>query len=167
MHQQFNSIVTLLGFCIKSNNKTASAALGCRRRVTNWTLSDRQLRCTILVGIAYGSDHRKAVAIVERSAIEHSQVIKHPAPEVYFEEFGDNALNLRLDFWVDLDIQPNRRRIMSDIRHRIEELFTENGIAIPFPQRDVHLDMAQPLRVEFNTAPTGVFSASGIAGKND
>jgi small-conductance mechanosensitive channel len=68
------------------------------------------------------------------------------------QEFADNALSLRLDFWVDLAVQSNRLRLMSDIRLHIEELFAENGIVIAFPQRDVHLDMASPVKVELTTA---------------
>jgi len=63
-------------------------------------------------------------------------------------------LSLRLDFWVDLLVQPNRMRLMSDVRLRIEELFSQHGILLAFPQRDVHLDITQPVRVELNTAMT-------------
>lgn len=122
--------------------------------VTNLTLSDQRLRCTITLGIAYGSPVRKALALVESAAIENPQVLKHPAPDVYLQEFADSALSLRLDFWVDLLVQPNRMRLMSDVRLRIEELFSENGILLAFPQRDVHLDIPHPVRVELNTAMT-------------
>jgi potassium efflux system protein len=118
------------------------------KNVTNWTLSDRHLRCTVTVGIAYGSPIRAAVALVERAAAEHPRTLKEPGPEVYLEEFGDNALLLRLDFWVDLVVEPNHRRVMSDLRQRIQELFDESGIVIAFPQRDIHLDSARPLQVE-------------------
>ncbi|MCQ8102600.1 mechanosensitive ion channel [Methylomonas sp. SURF-2] len=120
--------------------------------VTNLTLSDQRLRCTITLGTAYGSPVRKVLALVESVAIENPQVLKHPVPEVYLQEFADSALSLRLDFWVDLLVQPNRMRLMSDVRLRIEELFSENGILLAFPQRDVHLDITHPVKVELNTA---------------
>ena len=41
----------------------------------------------------------------------------------------------------------DRRRALSTVRFRIDELFRENGIVIAFPQRDVHLDSLQPLQV--------------------
>ncbi|MDT4290354.1 mechanosensitive ion channel [Methylomonas sp. MO1] len=122
--------------------------------VTNLTLSDQRLRCTITLGIAYGSQVRKALALVETAAIENPQVLKQPAPDIYLQEFADSALSLRLDFWVDLLVQPNRMRLMSDVRLRIEELFSQHGILLAFPQRDVHLDITQPVRVELNTAMT-------------
>jgi potassium efflux system protein len=125
------------------------------KNVTNWTLSDKRLRCTVSVGITYGSPVRRALALVERAAAEHPQILKDPVPDVYLQEFADNALSLRLDFWVDLAVQSNRLRLMSDIRLHIEELFAENGIVIAFPQRDVHLDMASPVKVELTTAASG------------
>ncbi|WP_340123783.1 mechanosensitive ion channel domain-containing protein [Methylobacter svalbardensis] len=114
------------------------------KSVTNWTLSDHTLRCSVTVDTAYGAPSRQAMALVERAAAEHHQVMKNPVPEVYLQEFGADALNLRLDFWIDLHVQPNRYRVMSDIRLRIEELFAREGIAISFPQRDVHLDIVNP-----------------------
>ncbi|MDO9105814.1 MAG: mechanosensitive ion channel [Methylovulum sp.] len=118
------------------------------KSVTNWTLSDQSIRCTISVGIAYGSPVREALLLVEQAASEHGLVLKSPAPEVYLEEFGKDALNLTLDFWVGNLKQINRRRVMSDIRHRIVKLFDERGIEIAFPQRDVHLDSSKPFKVE-------------------
>ncbi|MGZ8157696.1 MAG: mechanosensitive ion channel domain-containing protein [Methylobacter sp.] len=118
------------------------------KSVTNWTLSDHTLRCSVTVDTAYGAPPRQAMALVERAAAKHPQVMKIPAPEVYLQEFGADALNLRLDFWIDLHVQPNRYRVMSDIRLHIEELFADEGIAISFPQRDVHLDIISPVKVE-------------------
>jgi len=130
------------------------------KNVTNWTLSDQRLRCTVSVGASYDSPVRTAMELVKRAAAEHVQVMQDPPPEVYLDEFGDNALNLRLDFWVDLLVQSNRMRVMSDVRLRIEALFAENGIAMAYPQRDVHLDIAQPVKVALTTAISQVGQAN-------
>ncbi|MBU2571752.1 MAG: mechanosensitive ion channel [Gammaproteobacteria bacterium] len=122
------------------------------KSVTNWTLSDQSIRCTVTVGVAYGSPVRDALQLLEQAAVEHGLVLNAPAPEVYLEGFGDNTLNLTLDFWVGNLKQINRRRIMSDIRHRIVNLFGERGIEIAFPQRDVHVDSKNPIKVEFVSA---------------
>lgn len=118
------------------------------KNVTNWTLSDQHLRCTLTVGAAYGSPVRVAMGLVKRAATEHPLVMREPAPEVYLEEFADSALTLRLDFWLDLLVESNWRRVTSDIRQNIDALFNENGIVIAFPQRDVRLDSARPLKIE-------------------
>jgi small-conductance mechanosensitive channel len=116
------------------------------KSVTNWTLSDHYLRCSVSVGTAYGTPPGKAMALVERAAAEHAGVLKNPVPEVYLQDFGADALNLRLDFWVDLDVQSNRYRIMSDVRLQIEALFEQEGVEMAFPQRQLHL--VHPLKVQ-------------------
>ncbi|MDO8940334.1 MAG: mechanosensitive ion channel [Methylicorpusculum sp.] len=118
------------------------------KTVTNWTLSDHCLRLSVLVGVAYGTPSTQAMALVKRAASEHPQVMTMPEPEVYLQDFAADALSLKLDFWIDLQIQPNRYRIMSDVRLRIEQLFAEANIVIPFQRRDIHLDVVKPLKVE-------------------
>jgi small-conductance mechanosensitive channel len=66
---------------------------------------------------------------------------------------GDNALLFRVDFWLGISIEPDWRRVASDIRQRIEALFAEHGITIAFPQRDVHLDSPTPIKVEVVAHP--------------
>lgn len=124
------------------------------KSVTNWTLSDHCLRVSVLVGVAYGTDSGYAMQLVKRAATEHSQVMIKPEPEVYLLDFAADAISLRLDFWINLVVQPNRYRVMSDVRLRIEALFSEAGIVIPFQQRHIHLDTNGPLQVEVVTETT-------------
>ncbi|MGR9071445.1 MAG: mechanosensitive ion channel domain-containing protein [Gammaproteobacteria bacterium] len=125
------------------------------KNVTNWTLSDRRLRYNVGVGIAYGSPVREAMDLVRRAAEDHPRVLKNPPPDVDLDEFGDNALMLSLDFWMDIRNGDDDEwdRVKSDIRLRIEELFNENGIAIAFPQRNIHFDSPTTVKVEL-TAPS-------------
>jgi len=53
----------------------------------------------------------------------------------------------KAQFWILMKRPSDRRRALSTVRFRIDELFRENGIVIAFPQRDVHLDSLQPLQV--------------------
>lgn len=118
------------------------------KSVTNWTLSDHCLRVSVSVGVAYGTNSAQAMQLVKRAATEHSQIMTTPEPEVYLLDFATDAISLRLDFWINLVVQPNRYRVMSDVRLRIEELFSEAGIVIPFQQRQIHLDNDRPFKVE-------------------
>jgi small-conductance mechanosensitive channel len=69
-------------------------------------------------------------------------VLKKPHPFVLFEDFGDSALIFSIYFFIsDSFIDP---KIKSDIRFTIDTLFRENGISIPFPQRDVHMYQKPP-----------------------
>ena len=118
------------------------------RTVTNWTLSDQLLRFSVTVGIAYGSPVETAMRLLREAVTGHMAVLKVPMPLVLLEDFGDNALQLRADYWLDISLQDNSRQVASEIRLSIDKRFAEHGIAIPFPQRDVHLDSRDPIRVE-------------------
>ncbi|MFZ1444723.1 MAG: mechanosensitive ion channel domain-containing protein, partial [Candidatus Dechloromonas phosphoritropha] len=125
-------------------------------QVVNWTYSNSRIRREIRIGIAYGSPVHKAAEIITGCAEEHGEVIKDPAPEVFFDDFADNALLMSLVFWVELGPNMSRRRVESDLRFMMEKRLAAAGISIPFPQRDVHLSIAEsvPVRV-MPTSDTG------------
>jgi len=103
----------------------------------NWTENGNLTRESISVGVAYGSNVKLVKKLLLQAAKEHKSVLKNPEPTVFFMDFGESSLDFRLVFTIDnsfLAIYPK-----SDIRFRINELFAENNITIPFPQRDVHL----------------------------
>jgi small-conductance mechanosensitive channel len=102
----------------------------------NWTLSDAHRRMDLRVGVAYGSDPEKVIALMEQVAAKHQGVLKTPAPRGYFIEFGDSSLNFRLLAWVLLD---NRLVVESELLVEINKKLAEAGIEIPFPQRDLHI----------------------------
>lgn len=108
--------------------------------VVNWTLLDELLRSVVRVGVAYGSDVQLVRELIERAASEIPSVLKEPAPQVIFEDFGDSALIFDLYFWVYAGGDKTGREIRSEVRFEIDRLFRENDVVISFPQRDVHLD---------------------------
>ncbi len=116
--------------------------------VTNWHYDDDTVCAVTKVGAAYGTDTRIVEKLLLEVAQNHPQVSKEPAPVVLFEEFGSDSLNFELLVWIRARRVLERRKIESEIRHRINEIFNENGIVIAFPQRDVHLDSAKPIQVE-------------------
>ncbi|SCX98444.1 mechanosensitive ion channel family protein [Thiohalorhabdus denitrificans] len=103
--------------------------------VTNWTHSDYRTRLIITVGVAYGSDTQQVRELLLQTAREHPGVYPDPEPAVFFRDFGDSALLFELRCFTHLD---NVLTVPSDLRFRIDALFREHGITIPFPQRDVH-----------------------------
>lgn len=118
--------------------------------VINWTLADKQVRQVVRVGIAYGSEVRRAADLLLQAANERTEVLKTDKlkSQVIFDDFGDNALIFDLYFWLELSELVNMRVIRSEIRFRIDELFRDAGISIAFPQRDIHLDTLKPLEVK-------------------
>lgn len=107
-------------------------------RVTNWTANDRLVRFSIPLGVSYDSDPEKVRQIVLRAALKHPDVLGNPAPEFLFQDFGDSALNFELRVWTETQVQ-TPKVLSSDLYFSIFQAFRENGIEIPFPQRDLHL----------------------------
>jgi len=68
--------------------------------------------------------------------VNHELVNKNPEPRTYFVEFGDSSLNFRLLAWVEMD---HRLEVESEIKVLINKRLKEEGIEIPFPQRDLHI----------------------------
>lgn len=124
------------------------------RTVVNWTLVDDRIRTSVSVGVAYGSPVREVERLLQQAMAEHPAILREPAPVVVFEEFGDNALLFDSYFWVEVRSVMELRRIRSDMRFRIDELFREQGIVIAFPQRDIHFDRGQPLEIRLTNGGT-------------
>jgi small-conductance mechanosensitive channel len=106
-------------------------------RVVNWTHSVDQVRFTIEVGVAYGSDVDKVTECLINAAKTHKHVAKSPKPIVQFANFGDSSLEFKLFFWSKEAFLIEN--VKSDIRREIYLGLKEQGMEIPFPQRDVHI----------------------------
>lgn len=108
-------------------------------RLINWTLTDSTNRVVINVGVAYGSDTRKACALLERICQEHPNVADDPEPVVAFDNFGESSLNLVARCYLKtIDV---RVRTIHELNTEIHEAFNEAGLEIPFPQRDLNIRM--------------------------
>jgi small-conductance mechanosensitive channel len=121
-------------------------------QLSNWSYGSPEIRRAITVGVAYGSDARRTADLVLACAHRHAQVLAEPAPEVFLDDFGADSLVFRLLYWVRLGGTRSGPAVDSDIRFDIEATLREAGIAMAFPQRDVHLDAVAPLRVELSRA---------------
>lgn len=108
----------------------------------NWTLVDPNIRNSIKVGVAYGSDVEKVRDTLLSILDSNENVLKDPEPSVIFEDFGDSALVFEVWYWAQINTIRELRGIRSDLRFEIDKRFRENDIVIAFPQRDVHLHFA-------------------------
>ncbi len=115
--------------------------------LVNFTLSDDVLRTQVNIGVAYGSPTRDVERLIRQALAAEPDVLGSYESHVLFADFGDNALLFEALFWVRARTPIDRRRIESEVRFRIDDLFRAHGIVIAFPQRDVHLDGARPLDV--------------------
>jgi small-conductance mechanosensitive channel len=106
-------------------------------QVTNWTLSNRCVRLTIPVGVAYGSDVPLVMELLMACANDNPILAKRFTPQVLFLSFGESSLDFELRVWVrDAD---HRLKAKSELHQAIDRRFREANIEIAFPQRDLHL----------------------------
>ncbi|HCY97407.1 mechanosensitive ion channel domain-containing protein [uncultured Polaribacter sp.] len=103
----------------------------------NWTENGTETRESVNVGVAYGSDVALVKTILLTTAKNHKTILKHPIPKVLFTDFAESSLNFKLIFTLNDSFET--RFVQSDLRFEIDKKFKENGITIPFPQRDVHV----------------------------
>lgn len=106
-------------------------------KLINWSNTDIVTRFKVNVGVAYGSDVELVKKLLLEAAWKHNNVVTNPAPVVFFKQFGDSALEFELAFWSN-QLFPIEQ-VQSDLRFMIDQSFRENGIHIPFPQRDLHI----------------------------
>lgn len=112
--------------------------------VTNWTLKESTRRVRIPFGVAYGTDKE----IVKKAAIEAANSVQYTLknipgkePDVWLTEFGDNSVNFLLLVWVAHYGVRRPTRISSIYMWELDTALKKYGIEIPFPQRDVHLNI--------------------------
>jgi small-conductance mechanosensitive channel len=106
-------------------------------QIVNWTLSDRARRVDLPVGVAYGTDPARVIALLEGLARKHPDVLEDPVPRALFTGFGDSALQFELRTWTNRVDQVSAFR--SELGVAVNAALGEAGITVPFPQHDVHL----------------------------
>ena len=106
-------------------------------KIINWSLSDNVRRVVIDVGIGYDSNAKKAEELLLKIAKENKLVLDNPGPSTYFAGFGADSLDFMLRVYVFLS---DAIKVQNEIRHQINQSFQEEGIEMPYPQRDAHLD---------------------------
>ena len=116
-------------------------------RVENWTHSDSKIRVKLPIGVHYNSDVERALEVCVECAAKVPRVLANPAPVCQLRAFGENSVDLELRIWVG-DPMNGINNVRSDTLRMIWKAFHEEGIEIPYPQRDLHLRSAEPLKVE-------------------
>lgn len=103
----------------------------------NWTLSDSINRVAVKVGVGYDSDPNRVRELLLQIAAEHPALLKDPAPTAVLEELGASSLNFQLCCF--LPTLKDRTKTMHELNSIIHERFRANGIEIPYPQQDIHI----------------------------
>jgi len=106
--------------------------------VENWTHTQRRTRLKLDVGVHHESDVRGVIALCEEAARSTERVLADPAPKCLFIELGESSLKLQLRFWIG-DAQNGVQNVKSDVLIEIWQRFKQQGVRVPYPQRDVHI----------------------------
>lgn len=107
-------------------------------QVENWSYSSRNVRIQIKVGVAYDTDMALAETLMLEAAAKARRVLETPPPTVWWTGFGENSVDFTIHCWID-DPEDGVGNVRSDVLKNLWQLFRDNGIEIPFPQRDINL----------------------------
>ncbi|MEZ5561125.1 MAG: mechanosensitive ion channel [Pseudomonadales bacterium] len=107
--------------------------------VVNWSRSDRIVRMHAPFGVSYRTEDLRLVQkLAIESATDVPRVLSEPAPVCNLIEYGDSSVNFDLRFWIT-DPQNGMANVRSQVLMNLWDALKQNGIEIPFPQRDLHL----------------------------
>lgn len=129
--QIFNTIITT------GDNKRIIVPNGALSNgvITNYS-AEATRRVDLIFGIGYGDDVLKAKEVLKDLLASDERVLKEPGAEVYVKELGDSSVNFVVRAWVNAsDYWP----LYFAMQEKVKIRFDQDGISIPFPQRDVHL----------------------------
>ncbi|MDJ0555428.1 MAG: mechanosensitive ion channel [Microcoleaceae cyanobacterium MO_207.B10] len=105
--------------------------------VLNWSHGNPISRIRVPIGVAYGSNIQLVRKAILEVAKTHPEVLLHPSPQLWFQEFADSSLNFELFVWTR---EPQKQyKLRSELNYRMEANLRKYNISIPFPQRDLHL----------------------------
>lgn len=103
--------------------------------ITNFTARDTR-RVDLVIGVSYDDDLRQAQAVLLDILRSDERVLKDPEPFVGVLEMGDSSINFAVRPWAQSE---DWWALSCDLKMAIKERFDQEGITIPYPQRDVHL----------------------------
>ncbi len=103
--------------------------------IINYTANDRR-RVDLVIGISYGDDIAKAKQVITSVLLSDKRVMRDPAPVVAVLGLGDSSVNIAVRPWVKAD---DYWPTYFDLTENIKVSLEQNGLTIPFPQRDIHI----------------------------
>ena len=107
-------------------------------QVENWSYSSRNVRMQVPVGVSYSCDIKQAEKLMLEAAKSSSRVLATPPPVVWLDGYGDSSVDFIIHCWIQ-DPEDGVGNVKSEVLKKLWDLFQEEGIEIPFPQRDINL----------------------------
>ncbi len=106
-------------------------------KVTNWTLSNMQIRLKVKIGVSYESDPVEVKEILQETLNNNRFVAKSPEARAYLDHFGDSSIDFVVFFWVR-DVSMEYHQPKESVLMDIWQALKEHNINIPFPQLVIH-----------------------------
>lgn len=103
--------------------------------ITNYSAKPTR-RVDLVIGIGYDDDMKKARDLIKQVLDADDRVLAEPETVIAVGELGDSSVNFLVRPWVK---SADYWGVYWDSLESIKETFDNNGISIPFPQRDVHV----------------------------
>ncbi len=103
--------------------------------MVNYSTEPRR-RVDFVFGIAYGDNVDKARKVLEKLVNEDSRILKDPEPFIVVSELADSSVNLVVRVWAEAT---DYWGIHFDLIENVYKTFDKEGLNIPFPQMDVHV----------------------------
>jgi small conductance mechanosensitive channel len=103
--------------------------------ITNFSAKDTR-RVDMVIGVGYGDDLKRVREVLEEILAKDDRIIADPAPTIGVLELGDNSVNFAVRPWVKTG---DYWGVYFDVTETVKRRFDQEGISIPYPQRDVHL----------------------------
>lgn len=105
--------------------------------VTNLALPTPQAAIRMTISVDARTDVERAKQVLLAAVKSHPEILKEPAPGVWFTAIGRESLDLFLSCWVAS--YQDRFRVTDELNLLLLQALRENGIVVPYPQRVVHM----------------------------
>ena len=103
--------------------------------IVNYSANDSR-RMDMIVGVSYDEDYDQVKELLQDILAKDGRILEEPAPTIGIVEFGNNSVNFAFRPWVKTSEYWD---VYFALTEAIKKRFDEEGITIPYPQRDVHL----------------------------
>lgn len=110
--------------------------------VENWTYTDGKIRIHIPIGVSYNEDIPLVKKLLLEVAHQHPRILQNPEPVCLIKGFGDNSVDFEIRAWIE-DPVNGISNVMSGVYEEVWRVFKQHGVVVPFPQRDLNINMSQ------------------------
>jgi small conductance mechanosensitive channel len=103
--------------------------------IVNYSAKETR-RVDLVFGVGYGDDVAKVREILQQVVEADDRIFKDPEPFIVVNELGASSVDFAVKVWTKTD---DYWSVYFDLKEKVKLAFDDNGITIPFPQRDVHV----------------------------